>query len=48
MTHDEILPRSLASLSREIGERRLSPVEVVHCRLRMEAMVVSRLLGWAA
>ena len=33
MTHDEILPRSLASLSREIGERRLSPVEVVRTLL---------------
>ncbi len=33
MTHDEILPRSLASLSREIGEGRLSPVEVVQTLL---------------
>ncbi len=29
MTHDVVLPRSLATLSRELGERRLSPVEVV-------------------
>ena len=33
MTHDEALPRSLASLSREIKERRLSPVEVVKALL---------------
>jgi aspartyl-tRNA(Asn)/glutamyl-tRNA(Gln) amidotransferase subunit A len=29
LTHDVVLPRSLATLSRELGERRLSPVEVV-------------------
>ena len=29
MTHDVVLPRSLATLSRELRERRLSPVEVV-------------------
>ena len=33
MTHDETLPRSLASLSRELGEGRLSPVEVVQTLL---------------
>ncbi len=33
MTHDDILPRSLAALSREIGEGRLSPVEVVRTLL---------------
>ena len=33
MTHDEALPRSLASLSQEIKERRLSPVEVVKALL---------------
>jgi aspartyl-tRNA(Asn)/glutamyl-tRNA(Gln) amidotransferase subunit A len=33
LTHDEALPRSLASLSREIKERRLSPVEVVKALL---------------
>ena len=29
MTHDVVLPRSLATLSRELRERRVSPVEVV-------------------
>jgi aspartyl-tRNA(Asn)/glutamyl-tRNA(Gln) amidotransferase subunit A len=29
LTHDVVLPRSLATLSRELKERRLSPVEVV-------------------
>jgi aspartyl-tRNA(Asn)/glutamyl-tRNA(Gln) amidotransferase subunit A len=29
LTHDVVLPRSLATLSRELRERRLSPVEVV-------------------
>jgi aspartyl-tRNA(Asn)/glutamyl-tRNA(Gln) amidotransferase subunit A len=29
LTHDVVLPRSLAKLSRELRERRLSPVEVV-------------------
>jgi aspartyl-tRNA(Asn)/glutamyl-tRNA(Gln) amidotransferase subunit A len=29
LTHDVVLPRSLATLSRELGERRLSPVEIV-------------------
>jgi aspartyl-tRNA(Asn)/glutamyl-tRNA(Gln) amidotransferase subunit A len=33
LTHDEILPGSLASLSRDLGERRLSPVEVVQALL---------------
>jgi len=33
LTHDELLPRSLASLSREMGEGRLSPVEVVKALL---------------
>jgi aspartyl-tRNA(Asn)/glutamyl-tRNA(Gln) amidotransferase subunit A len=33
LTHDDILPRSLAALSREIGEGRLSPVEVVRTLL---------------
>ena len=33
MTHDTDLPRSLATLSRELGERRLSPVEVVEALL---------------
>ena len=33
MTHDVVLPRSLATLSRELKERRLSPVEVVRALL---------------
>jgi aspartyl-tRNA(Asn)/glutamyl-tRNA(Gln) amidotransferase subunit A len=33
LTPDDILPRSLAALSREIGEGRLSPVEVVRTLL---------------
>jgi Asp-tRNA(Asn)/Glu-tRNA(Gln) amidotransferase A subunit family amidase len=33
LTHDELLPRSLASLSREIREELLSPVEVVKALL---------------
>ena len=38
MTHDVDLPRSLAALSRELVERRLSPVEVVSTLLgRIEA-----------
>jgi aspartyl-tRNA(Asn)/glutamyl-tRNA(Gln) amidotransferase subunit A len=38
LTHDADLPRSLASLSRELGERRLSPVEVAEVLLgRIEA-----------
>ena len=38
MTHDELLPRSISSLSREMREGRLSPVEVVEARLaRIEA-----------
>jgi len=38
VTHDVDLPRSLAALSRELGQRRLSPVEVVSTLLgRIEA-----------
>ena len=38
LTHDELLPRSISSLSREMREGRLSPVEVVEALLaRIEA-----------